>query len=851
MNDTHHPPIASAPQQTAESSGLEDHEVPMIVGIGASAGGFEALEQFLEHVPALSGLAYIIVQHLNPSHKDMMVELLQHITPMPVVQAENDMRVQPDHVYVIPPSKDMAILHGTIQLLEQVPIHGMRMPIDYFFRSLADDQHERAIGIVLSGMGTDGTLGLRAIKEKGGLTLVQEPDNAKFDSMPRAAMTTVVVDIVASADELPSRLLNYLQTTPAVVRQEKMLETKSQSALEQIVVLLRERTGNDMSMYKKSSMYRRIERRMGLHQIDSIANYVRYLRENPQELDLLFKELLIGVTSFFRDRSVWDYLKNEVLPQLLAKHMHGKHLRAWVPACSSGEEAFSLAMIFREVVAEHFPHGKFSLQIFATDLDQDAIDRARQGLYPASIVSEVSQERLERFFTQEGSGYRINKEIREKVIFAPQNLIMDPPFTKLDLISCRNLMIYLGQELQQKIFSLFHYALNPNGILLLGSAEMINSPSGLFIAASNKHHVYRKNDAPVDKQNSTRYFPVVSVASDAHKHASPTGNLQMLADQFLLQNFAPPAVLINADGDILYISGRTGKYLEPAAGKANWNIYAMVREELRHDLTMALKKALRQPEPVKSSAIKMTVDGEVVSVTMIIQAVEKPAAMHGMIIVVFAQSEALSGLANADWQHVSQHSLMEELQQAHEELQSTREEMETSQEEFKATYEELQSINEELQTTNEELTTSKEEMQSINEELKSVNKELQSKMNDLVSADNDLNNLINGIEFIAVFLDTALRVRRFTPTAIDLFKLIPSDIGRPLTDIVNLLDYPKLAADAQEVLRTLVPVKKEIETSCQRRFLARILPYRTQENFIDGVLLTFIDISEPQVPATI
>jgi chemotaxis protein methyltransferase CheR/two-component system CheB/CheR fusion protein len=841
MNDTH-----ALTASDAEAESITDHKktpTPLIVAIGASAGGLEAIEQFLEHVPALSGMAYVVIQHMDPSHqKSMMVELLTRVTPMSVVIAENDMQVEADHVYVIPPSKDMSILHGRIQLLEQVPIHGMRMPVDYFFRALADDQQENAIGVVLSGMGTDGTLGLRAIKERGGLALVQEPDTARFDSMPRTAITTVVVDIVAPPDELPKQLINYLQTTTRIPKGDRMLEVKSQSALEKIVVLLREHTGHDMSMYKKSSMYRRIERRMGLHQIDNIANYVRYLRETPQELELLFKELLIGVTSFFRDRHVWEVLKQEVFPDLLSRHPPGKHFRAWVPACSSGEEAFSLAMAFREAVEEYAPNDHYSLQIFATDLDEDAIDRARRGFYPANIAADVSPEQLERFFIPEGNGYRVNKHIREKVIFAPQNLIMDPPFTKLDLISCRNLMIYLGQDLQQKLFPLFHYVLNPNGLLLVGTAETVSAPE-LFSPVDHKARLYQKIISSLDKQLAPRYFPVIHVAADDRKTAAAEGNLQVLADQLLLQNFAPPAVLINSDGDILYVSGRTGRFLEPAAGKANWNIYAMAKEELRHELTMTVKRALRQTDIVKSMAIKLLVEGVQTCVSIVAQQIEKPAALQGTIIVVFTQGESLGESAQPDGQNPNQRSLLEELRHAHEELLSTREEIQTSQEEFKATYEELHTINGELQTANEELSTSREEMQSVNEELHTVNQELQAKMDDLAAANNDLVNLISGTDIIAVFLDNALHVRRFTPASTQLFKLIPSDIGRPLTDVVTTLRYPDLAHDAMTVLRSLINIDKRIEADGNRHYHVRILPYRTLENIVDGVLITFTDVS--------
>ena len=466
-----------------------------IVGIGASAGGLEALELFLKHVPAGSGMAFVIVQHLDPTHKGIMVELLQRTTPMPVVQVKDRLKVEPDRVYVIPPNKDMSILHGVLHLLDPAAPRGLRLPIDFFFRSLADDRQDRSIGVILSGMGSDGTLGLRAIKEKAGVVFVQAPASAKFDGMPRSAIDAGLADVVAPAEELPGRIIAYLKHAPLIARPDPSLEGKTQSALEKVFILLRTQTGHDFSLYKKSTIYRRIERRMGLHQIDKIATYVRFLQENPQEMELLFKELLIGVTSFFRDPPAWEQLKDEVIPALLAAHPNGGVLRAWAPGCSTGEEAYSLAIVFKEALEQVKPAGNFSLQIFATDLDRDAIDKARAGVYPANIAADVSPERLRRFFVQEEHGYRVGKEIREMVVFAPQNVIMDPPFTKLDLLVCRNLLIYLAPELQKKLLPLFHYSLNPGGILFLGSAETIGAFTDLFAPLAGKTRLYRRLDS--------------------------------------------------------------------------------------------------------------------------------------------------------------------------------------------------------------------------------------------------------------------------------------------------------------------------------------------------------------------
>ncbi|WP_426992020.1 CheR family methyltransferase [Methylomonas sp. CM2] len=585
---------------------------------------------------------------------------------------------------------------------------------------------------------------------------------------------------------------------------------------------------------------------MGLRQIDAIAGYADYLRENPQELDLLFKELLIGVTSFFRDPEVWASLKTEVIPALLAEYPAGKALRAWVPACSTGEEAYSLAMIFKEVLAESQSPRPFKLQIFATDLDQDAIDKARQGFFPATIAGEVSEDRLSRFFNVDGGGYRIKKDIREMVIFAPHNVIMDPPFTKLDLLCCRNLLIYLSQELQQKLILLFHYTLASHGILTLGNAETIGNASHLFSATDHKLRLYRRIDTPfpLNVDFPTKYFPVASMIEDTEKHP-PIANLQTLADQLLLQHFAPAAVLVNADGDILYISGRTGKYLEPAAGKANWNIHAMARDGLRHELIGALKKARTQADVVQVAGLTVANDGGGQTVNLSVQAIHKPDALKGMLIVVFTDvAAAPAGKVSRKSPNAAQTLLQAELQHTQEDLQTLREEMQTSQEELKSANEELQSTNEELQSTNEELTTSKEEMQSLNEELQTVNAELQIKVDDLSRASNDMNNLLNSMEIATVFLDGTLNIRRFTSHIGHLFKLIAADVGRPLSDIVTDLDYPDLQQDAREVLRTLVFVEKQIRASDERWFKVRIMPYRTQDNLIDGVVITFIDISE-------
>jgi two-component system CheB/CheR fusion protein len=819
-----------------------------IVGIGASAGGLEALEQFLARVPPGSGMAFVIVQHLDPTRKGIMPELLQRATGMKVIQVKNRTPVREDCVYVIPPNKDMSILHGVLHLLAPASPRGLRLPIDIFLRSLALDQQERSVGVILSGMGSDGTLGLRAIKEKAGVALVQEPATAKFDSMPRSAIDAGLADIVAPAGELPGKIFAYLQRKPLIVRTELVLEDKTQSALEKVIVLLRDHTGNDFSLYKRNTLYRRIERRMGIHQITKMARYVRYLQENSQELDLLFKELLIGVTNFFRDPAVWEELRTQVIPALLASRSPGHALRAWVPGCSTGEEAYTLAMVFREAVEALKPKASFVLQIFATDLDRDAIDKARHGVFPPNITTDVSAERLKRFFTKEDHGYRVRREIREMVIFAPQNIIMDPPFTKLDLLSCRNLLIYLTAEVQKKLMPLFHYSLTPGGLLLLGSAETVGSSTDLFASVSAKARIFKRTETvqrPVQVEFPASFKVGKPFGPESAQPAKPLASLQSLADQLILRSYAPPTVLTNDKGDIFYISGRTGKYLEPAAGKANWNLFAMAREGLRYELAGAFPKALKQKESVLLHALKVGTDGGTQCVDVSVQRLDEPGPLHGLVIIVFTDvaMAVTTHTSKTPAQNARLTASERELQRVRAEARITHEEMQTSQEEIRSANEELQSTNEELQSTNEELTTSKEEMQSLNEELQTVNAELQAKLQELSSSSNDMKNLLDSTDIAMLFLDRHLNVRRFTHQATKIIKLIPSDVGRPITDLVSNLDDPALSADAREVLRSLVPKEKPVSTPDGRWFSVRIMPYRTLDDRIDGVVITFADIT--------
>lgn len=812
-----------------------------VVGVGCSAGGLEALEAMLKGTPADSGMAFVIIQHLDPDHPSTLPEILQRSTTMPVLEASEGLTVMPDHVYVIPPNTDLSLLQGRLHLIAPVERRGLRLPIDFFLRTLADDCQHLAIGVILSGMGSDGVLGLGAIKGKGGLTLAQTPSEASADSMPGSAIAAGVVDIVASYETITTRIIDYFHhIAPAAQPEEVPAPPADQVALERILVLLRNRSGNDLSLYKPSTLYRRIERRIALLQIEDIGRYVDHVRENPQELDLLFREMLIGVTHFFRDPAVWDFLRDTAMPALFARNPDGRSLRAWVPACSTGEEAYSLAIVFREALEKFKPQGHFTLQIYATDLDADAVERARRAIYPPNIAADVAPERLNRHFVREDNGYRLNRNIREMVILAPQNVVSDPPFTRLDILSCRNLLIYFGQVLQRKVLTLFHYALNHEGILLLGSAETIGGLTDLFAPLDKKNHVFQRVD-----QSARAHWPDFPTRAPAGPPAVDIGgrpdyrdSLEYLTDQLIQQRFAPAAVLVNGDGDILYISGRTGRYLEPAAGKVNINIHAMARGGLRDALIGVIRTALHQAQPVQLEDIQVDVDGRTHTVNVTVQGIDKPEALRGRVLIVFQDVKPPTGSRRRRRLASDRESALAL------ELNQLREALRANQEEMQASLEEAKSANEELQVTNEELTTSKEELQSMNEELQTINAELQSKVDDLTWARNDMTNLLNSTEIATVFLDNEMKLRRFTTHATHLFKFIPGDIGRPLSDIVSDLDYPGLNDDTVAVLTTLIFREKQVSTRDGRWYRVRIMPYRTQDNVIDGVVVTFIDITD-------
>ncbi|MGM0451107.1 MAG: chemotaxis protein CheB [Pseudomonadota bacterium] len=828
-----------------------------IVAIGASAGGLAALEQLLSHTPAHSGMAYIVVQHLDPTKKALLSELLQRVTKLPVHEARQGMGIERDSVYVIPPNTELTIIDDVLHLETPLEHRGLRLPVNVLFSSLASARGENAIGVILSGMGSDGTLGLQAIKAVGGLTIAQEPATAQFDSMPRSAIEAGCADLVAPPNEIPERIRAYV----AQVSETAVQGEGTQPPLESIIALLHQRTGHDFSLYKTSTLNRRIERRMAIHELDSISDYAAFLSQNSHETDLLFKELLIGVTGFFRDPSIWTYMGDTLVPKLLEQAGENRKLRAWVVGCSTGEEAYSLAILFSEAL-RHRPDGhKFTVQIFASDLSPEAIASARRGEYPLTISEDVSPQRLARFFTAHDTHYQVKPAIRDMVMFAQHDVVLDPPFTRLDLIACRNLLIYFDAVLQRRLLPLFHYSLNPGGILFLGSSETVGRCSHLFTLLENRMRVYRRLDnVSTDSPDLLlKSFPPLSVLNkepsvDSSSLPSPASdNLQTAADQVLLQVYAPAAVVLNSDADIVYISGRTGKYLEPAAGKANLNFHAMVRNGLRGPLSQALKQAEKQVEPVQLRNLEVAETGGTQLVDVTVQTFRRPEALKDMTMVIFrdiALTREGQPEGPAPTSREAHHAA--EIQQYRDEIETLREDARASREELQSSNEELQSTNEELQSTNEELTTSKEEMQSMNEELQTINSELQAKLDDLALAQSDLQNLLNSVEIAILFLDQDLNVRRYTERVSSIINLRESDIGRPLSDLTSSLEYPDLHHDATETLRTLAVSEKQIATDDERWFSVRIMPYRRLDNVIDGVVITLLDITETkQIEATL
>ncbi|MBU4275260.1 MAG: PAS domain-containing protein [Proteobacteria bacterium] len=856
----------SLPAKKAPSSGTQvtgkapdvpgDARFP-IIGLGASAGGLEAFQQFFDAMPPDSGMAFLVVVHLDPDHTSILPELIQKHTSMKVEAAQDNTEVRPNQVYVAPPSKDLALLKGKILLLDPESPRGRRLPIDFFFRQLAQDRSDQAGCIIFSGTASDGSMGLRDVKGAGGLVIAQEPSSAKYDGMPSSAVATGLADLVLTPEQMPEKLIYYFSHPHALAIPAKTASPASprEAPLQKVLVLLRDRVGHDFSCYKQSTIIRRIERRMSIQQIPNVGKYLRFVQANPEELDALFKDLLIGVTNFFRDPDAFDLVKEKVIPKLLGQLKPSEALRVWVPGCSTGEEVYSLVIIIKECMAKA---GKeVPLQVFGTDIDKVAVDKAREGLFPGSIAADLSPERLKRFFNEEPGYYRVKKELREPVVFSVQDVMKDPPFSKLDLLCCRNLLIYLDGTAQKKLLPLFHYTLKPQGILFLGSSESIGGFADLFQARDKKWKIYSRKPTS-GAMRLMIDFPTGPVTrEEGEDKAARTilalgeADLAREAKQIVLSEFSPAMVLVDQKGEIQYIHGHTGNFLEPAVGRPSQKISSMAREGLRLELGSALRQAQVSGQAVHSPAIKVKVNGGHKYVDLTVQPIDQPEALQGLLAVVLretqgppAGSKGKSGRGSGAEVESRLTNLEQELQHTRERHQGAIEELETSNEELKSINEEMQSANEELQSTNEELEATKEEQQSLNEELATVNAELQAKIDELAQAQDDLKNLLASTEIATLFLRNDLTVKRFTPTATKLINLIASDMGRPVDHIVTNLDYPDLVSDAKKVLNTLGVKQSEVRTKGGDWYQMRIIPYRTMDNVIDGVVVTFTDINQ-------
>ena len=846
-----------------ETGKPDDHSEPLetavpIIGIGASAGGLAAFESFFSQFPPEPGVAFVLVQHLSPDHQSNLVGILQRQTGLHVLEVENQMRVRPNFLYIIPPSQDLALFHGRLQLVEPESPRGQRLPIDFFFRSLAAEQGERSIAVILSGNGSDGTLGARSIKQAGGLVLAQTPESTDHPGMPGNAIQSGVVDHQMLPAEMAQVLIDYISKL-------KNVELMDVASRVELFALLRRHTGGDFSHYKPTTFERRVQRRMAVHQSENLQSYVELAKEKPEEVQALFQDLLIGVTSFFRDPEAFQVLEKSAIGSIISDKKEGETIRVWVPACSTGEEAYSIAMLMVENQQTH--QNNLKLQIFATDIDGTAVARARSGRYTATVAEELSPERLQRFFVSEpgldgqAGFYRVKKVIRDLLIFSEQDVLSDPPFSKLDLVSCRNLLIYFNSDLQKKIIPLFHYALAPDGFLFLGTSESVGQYDQLFVEDPARCRLYQKKSHDSKGRNflpfssytgqplsQARILPSLSAA------ASVKQSLRHLTETELLKDIGLSAALVNETGDILYIHGRTGSYLELAEGNSGVNnILTMAREGLKRHLTTGLYHA-SQGRTVRHPNVEVKSGEVLVKVNLTVRPVEPQTLKDQsgplcLVVLERVPGEAgSSGEPCLDLPPDAQRDerlaeLIYELQAKEDFLQVTTEELRTSNEELRSSNEEMQSINEELQSTNEELETSKEELQSVNEELSTVNAELEHKIQELSRINNDMANLLAGTGIGTIFLDTQLRVMRFTPTAKKIVNLIPGDVGRPVAHLsANFLNYESLVSDAKSVLDTLNSLERTVQTQDGEWHIIRLMPYRTLDNVVEGAVLTFLNV---------
>jgi two-component system CheB/CheR fusion protein len=869
-------PEPATPKNTQLARSTLDYPV---VGIGASAGGLKALLTFFEQMPSDCGMAFVVIMHLSPKHESNADKILQNVTRMPVLQVTQPVPIERNHVYVIPPAMDLSMNDGYLRLLKPTRERGPQVAIDLFFRALADVHHTHAVGIVLSGGGADGSVGLSRIKEQGGVTLAQAPEDAEYDSMPLSAIETGMIDIVLPVAEMPQRLVELGRNLEALLarreplpapgeteqagsdqgrieeEQARLQSKPNELALREILAALRSRTGHDFLHYKQATVLRRIERRMQVNALHDMPSYAKHLQAHPEETPALLADMLIGVTNFFRDREAFEALERDIIPALCGQKADAddKSMRIWSAACSTGEEAYSLGMLFAEQIRVNEANREIHLQLFATDIDDRALETARAGVYPGAIVTDVPPVYLRQYFVREQHHFRMQKELGERVLFARHNILRDPPFSRLDLISCRNLMIYLDRDIQIEVLRMFHFALNPGGYLLLGSSETADACSQLFEPVDKKNRIYRAKNvsSSIRRAPSGRFqVPTAGPLSKTPLNQPPMRNRKFsFADvhQRALEQYAPPSVIINHDAEIVHMSDRAGNFLRYVGGEPSLNLTALVHPQLRLELRTALYQATHTGKSVEARRVKLERDGRHCYVNMVVRPFRDNEAGSEYMLVIFDEVEdCMDGntLEDPDTKDTLLTQLEAELQQTRERLQVTMEHSESSTEELRASNEELQATNEELRSATEELETSKEELQSINEELAIVNFELKSKVDETGKINDDLQNLIASTDIATLFVDRAMRIKWFTPRAQDLFNVIDSDAGRSLMDITHRLAYPQLHKDATEAFEALHLVEREIgSTDGDRWYLARFLPYRTLDDRIQGAVLTFIDIT--------
>ena len=833
-----------------------------VVGIGASAGGLPALLRLFEEMPAHNGMAFVVVLHLSPKHQSNADQLLQRVTRMPVLQVVETVKIEPDHVYVIAPSMQLTMMDGSLTVAEMHRPRGQHIAIDEFFRTLAEAQHERAVALVLSGTGGDGAVGIARVKEQGGVIVVQHPGDAEHDGMPLSAIGTGLVDFVLPVIEMPQKLIDLWKNAsmmelppagpdgaPASAVTELDESADAEQALQRVLGLLRAQTGHDFRQYKRATVLRRIERRMQVRAVHSLPEYVALLEADAGEHKLLLNDLLIGVTNFFRDREAFETVERDIIPALFRDRKPSDEVRAWVAGCATGEEAYSLAMLLADQAAlQSQPPG---YQVFASDIDEHAIAIARAGLYPTSIVTDVAPARLRQHFTRDENRYQIRKAVRDRILFAVHNLLRDPPFSRIDLISCRNLLIYLNRDIQQRVLETFHFALKPGGYLFLGSSESAESVDELFVPVDKKNRIYRSRASvrTLPYHRAQHAAPAQLNLPEPRALAAAARRQASLADvhQRALAQFAPPSVVVDLDHNIVHMSERAAQYMRLVGGEPSRDILALVLPELRIDLRSALYQVQNSGVSVEGRQVSMARNGRPSIVSVTVRPFHDDEASQDFLLVMFSEVERsldkLDGEGRESGDDLVLSQLEAELQRKKQQLQETIEHAEVSNEELRAANEELQAINEELRSATEELETSKEELQSVNEELITVNYELKIKVEETGKANDDLNNLIASTDIATIFVDSAMRIKRSTPRAADIFSIIPSDMGRSLLDLTHRLDYKELADDVALTFNTLRMVEREVRSHDGRYYIVRLLPYRTTEDRIEGAVMTFFDIT--------